>query len=380
MVSYGDMTSSGERSGFAEQPQNTIADLGHIVAQLEGTTQDLEQVVTSNALPDSEVFSSQQAEHLAAVVERLGETVVRLTVAANAIVEQRMPDAEDTRLMDHILRFVSGQYFTPQQLKTHLIDQGLLERGTSFSWIEWRARIEARMAAQGERIKWLPGDGRTRILAKVVVPKPDEARPELEKSPAQETEKPHSSPPLPTAPSAPVAAVRAKGDAIEDVVPTPNAILAGTPEPPPTALEKKDGQLATSVAEPLAPPAPKAKERIKDDSDPAFTDVERRMAGAILRYLQEASPHDIQRGLRHRGVINEVKRAAQIPNKQEKDYHRIVKRLIKRGFVQQDLIPPGDRTQRKGKILRPRRTTEITLDGMLATLAKPYAESDKQDT
>ncbi len=285
-------------------------------------------------------LTDEQLARLTTVASRIGDTAARLTLAAQEIADERADARIKTLRMEALVRFVSGRYFQPRDVKGHLVERGLWDPRDRFTFSEWQRRIEDHLVAQGARTTWIR-NGNLRTLGWITPPPEPESEQPAREEPAVETATSEESAPK--------------------EIPFSSPSLAPIFKPPESAEEPDEKEF---------PPSPNV--------DPAFEEDELRMARGILQYLHDANPAQIAAGLRKRAVANEVRQALHEPHMSADDYLNLIDRLINRGYVQQDLIPPATRSQRHGKVIRPRRRTEMTLDSMLATLRQPHTTSKER--
>jgi hypothetical protein len=330
----------GQGEAFNQPDIPPIIELETLAARLD----ELESAARDRLYPSEiegespvQELTDEQLARLTAIASRIGDTAARLTLAAQEIAGERADARIETVRMEALVRFVSGRYFQPREVKAHLVEKGLWDPRDRFTFSEWQRRIEDHLAAQGVRTTWIH-NGDLRTLGWITPPPEPEPKQPAREEPAVETAIPEE-------------------PALEEI-PSSSPPLAPVFKSPESAEEPDEEEL------PLSP-----------NVDPAFEEDELRMARGILQYLHDASPAQITAGLRKRAVANEVRQALHEPHMSADDYLNLIDRLINRGYVRQDLIPPETRSQRHGKVLRPRRRTEMTLESMLATLRQPHAIS-----
>lgn len=369
---------STEEQGEAfEQPGDPLAELEATASRLERLGVVVQDLMRSAEGEGEDVvpveLDDQQLARYVAAAERIGNVASQLTLTTEAIIEERSDAALETRRMDSLVKFVSGQYFEPRDVKGHLVGKGLWDPKDRFTFAEWKRRIEEHLAAQGARTTWLSQPGGARILAYLVAP------------PIQELAEQKPAPPEPIEEDISLAS---KSKPEPEPEPTPESV----PLPEPATLpEREPEEISPPAAPALVPPLfrhaeqespqpapkPSPKAETSPDLDPAFEDKELEMARGILEYLHQATPAGVGSGVRKRAVANEVRQTLHVPHTTAGDYIKLIDRLVARGLIQQDLIPPESKSQRHGKVLRPRRRTEMTIENMLAGLAHPHAISRK---
>lgn len=367
--------STGEQGEVFEQPSDPLAELETMAARLErleAVAQDLMQPAEVEAedahTPPAELDDRQLARYLG-VAERIGDVAARLTLTAQTLIEERSGAALEARRLDALVKLVSGQYFRPREVKAHLVERGLWDPNDRFTYAQWERRIQEHAAAQGTRTTWLRQTGGARILAWLAPPPVQESAEEKTTPTPKESQKSTAEDVASVAQAEPESEPE-PGPAPEEALPAPPP--ATPPASPLTPLFRPPEQ---EPQQPVPPPTPKNES--SPDLDPAFDEKELIMARGILEYLHQATPAHVSKGVRKRAVANEVRQTLHVPHTAPDDYLEMIDRLILRGFIQQDLIPPDSGSQRHGKVLRPRRQTEMTIENMLATLSHPHAISQK---
>ncbi|MEK7153717.1 MAG: hypothetical protein AAB834_07220 [Patescibacteria group bacterium] len=338
--------------------------LEEVAVVLGGVAQALAALTEADVLPP---FITRDEVTRLETTTGVAREAVGAIATATAMIVARHEAIQDEVVVAAATQFATTSgYFTLTQLRQHLVAEGLIQLDTNFRTLfngGLKQRMENHMLAQGIRVTWLRGDGRTYALAFIASPPPRlRAKPPAPLSAEEQTTRiSHNMSGLfGEAPELSRKVLLSKmaatwGTLSHEADRQLHALAASGILTKVVRKGTVHYVLGTQGIDTPAPAKPLAEAASKPTGDPAFTEEELTAAAALFDHFSNLTSEQAQSPIQQQALQRLLRRThPQISVTQ--GYGVIIDRLVQRGYLSRE-IARGRRKQ--GKVIQLDNTYKV---------------------